>query len=75
MSFLAKGNWPKLERLTIIDCSITVDGLKQIIHTRWSTQTEVDICMKHVFSDQPNSYLHDTDIFSVKVLSKQYSPR
>jgi hypothetical protein len=75
MSYLAKGDWPKLEMLKILACSITVDGLKQIVHTRWSTKMEVDIGIKYVLSDYSRKYLHDTDIFSVKVLSKQYFPR
>jgi Ran GTPase-activating protein (RanGAP) involved in mRNA processing and transport len=74
MSFLAKANWPKLEMLKILDCSIALDGLKQIAHARWSTQMEVHIAMKYLFSKNP-IYLRSTDVFSVKVFSKQYSPR
>jgi hypothetical protein len=75
MSFLAKGDWPKLEILRVYVCSITVDGLKQIVHTRWSTKIKVHIAMKYVVSNYPENYICGTNIFSVKVLSKQYSPR
>jgi hypothetical protein len=76
MSFLAKSDWPKLEMLTIRCCSITVDGLKQIAHTQWSTKMKVDIGMYNAFTDYYfRNCLDDTGIFSVKVLSKQYSPR
>jgi Ran GTPase-activating protein (RanGAP) involved in mRNA processing and transport len=53
MNFLAKANWPKLSNLTINDCSITLDGLKQIVHARWSTKMEVNIGMKNLIFNYP----------------------
>jgi hypothetical protein len=65
MSYLAKGIWPRLLVLWILDCSITVDGLKSIVHTPWR-KTKIIVTMIDKMSK--------TNALSVKIFAKQYHP-
>jgi Ran GTPase-activating protein (RanGAP) involved in mRNA processing and transport len=63
MSYLAKGNWPKLSTLWVIQCSITVDGLKSIIHAPLSKNKSYKIMIEGI---------NVTNASSVKIFTKQY---
>jgi Ran GTPase-activating protein (RanGAP) involved in mRNA processing and transport len=63
MSYLAKGNWPKLSTLCVIQCSITVDAFKSIIHAPRRKTKTYNIMIDGV---------DVTNASSVKTFTKQY---
>jgi Ran GTPase-activating protein (RanGAP) involved in mRNA processing and transport len=65
ISYLAKGNWPKLKALHLYQCSITVDGLKSIIHAPRRKMKMFTSIIDEV---------RMTNASSVHVLTKQYYP-